>query len=117
MDTSELRRDCPFVLREVQRQKMLSRLFVHTFAQMQQETRFALEPREELLRTLGFHISDARLGFGQVLVVRLLDIAHDSTVEASDAGVAEERDPLTRRYTTDETLRLDKADEGRNKPW
>src|SRR5205807_818075 len=39
------------------------------------------------------------------------------TVEASDASVAKERDPLTRRYTTDETLRLDITDKGRNKPW
>src|SRR5206468_1412335 len=96
----QVRCDRPFIGTKVQRQEMLSSFCVQALAQMQQETRFALQPSEKFRRTLGFHISDPCLSLGQVLVVGLFYIAHDSPVEASDACVAKERDALTGRHTS-----------------
>src|SRR5215470_11924731 len=94
---------------------MFSGPCVHPFTQVQEETRFALQSRQKLLRALGFYIGDPRLGFRQTLVFGFLDIADNSTVKASDAGTAKERDSLTCRDTTNETLGLDVTDERRDK--
>ena len=79
---------------------------------MQEKTTILLlQPGQERARVFGIDVGDAPLRLEQVGVVGLLDIAHDPAVEALDASVAAEHDPLARRHAAEQALALDVADQ------
>ena len=84
---------------------------VDAFAQMQQQARLLLQPRQETLGAPRVHVGDPGHRFGQVRLVGLLDVADDAAVVAPGAGIAEELDALARRDAADQALALDVADE------
>src|SRR6266478_393488 len=63
--------------------------------------RIATRDDQQVLTARGRPIRAGSRPGRQRMLSRLCDVTHDSTIEASDAGVAEARDSLTRRDTTD----------------
>ena len=93
---------------------MLARLLVRALAQVQEQAVEALEALQELRPVLGLDVGDVRARLGQLVLVGLLDVADDPLVEALDARVAGERDPLRGRRPRDEALGLDVANDRRH---
>ena len=113
VDAGERRCDRPLTASKSERLEVLVGGRVGALAQVQQEARLLLDLGEERLRVARVDVGDAAAGFGQLLIARLLDVADDPAVIASDAGRAEQRDPLRGRNPADERLALDVADQRR----
>ena len=82
------------------------------FAQVKQKAALLLlEPCQEALGILRINVVDAPLGFWQIKVVGLFDIANDAAVVALNAGVARELHALAGGDAAEQALALDIANQ------
>src|SRR3954470_23977988 len=84
---------------------------VGTFAEVEEETRGAVETLEELAAVDGFDVGDARERVREQVFARLFDVADDAAVIPANARVRTERDALRGRRAGDQGFAFHVADE------